>query len=85
MFPGLEALATQACGRSYDQGRFVVVDGTLKDPRTKIDSDDLLVEGGAAWATGGLSLVAGQIFGRLTASGSPCETVLKQDAPDAGP
>ncbi|MBK1722597.1 AsmA family protein [Thiocystis violacea] len=60
--------------------RFVVVGGTLKSPRTTIDRGDLLVEGAAAWATGGLSLVAAQIIQRLTAFGNPCETVLRRDA-----
>jgi len=62
--------------------RFVVVRGTLKAPHASIDSGDLLVEGAATWATGGLSLVADQILQRLTASGSPCETVLRRDAPN---
>ena len=65
--------------------RFVVVDGTLKHPRATIDRDDLLVEGAAAWATGGLSLVAGQVIQRLTDFGNPCETVLRRDASDQQP
>ncbi|EGV19953.1 AsmA family protein [Thiocapsa marina 5811] len=58
--------------------RFIVVTGTLKAPRATIDRRDLIVEGAAAWATSGLSLVADQIIGRLTAFGSPCETVLRR-------
>jgi len=65
--------------------RFIIVDGTLKSPRATVDHDDLLVEGAAAWDTGGLSLVADQIIQRLTAFGSPCETVLRRDAPDPQP
>lgn len=65
--------------------RFIVLDGTLTAPHASIDSGDLAVEGAAAWATGGLSLVAGQITRRLTAFGNPCNKVLKRDAPGAGP
>jgi len=62
--------------------RFVIVDGTLRHPHANIDKGDLLVDSAAAWATGGLSLVADQIVQRLTAFGSPCETVLRRDASD---
>jgi hypothetical protein len=65
--------------------RFVIVDGTLKHPRASIDKGDLLIDGAAAWATGGLSLVADQLVQRLTAFGSPCETVLRRDASDPQP
>ena len=41
--------------------------------------------GVAAWATGGLSLVADQIIQRLTAFGSPCEKVLRRDGSDPQP
>jgi 3-oxoacyl-[acyl-carrier protein] reductase len=60
--------------------RFVVVDGTLKHPRATIDPGNLLVEGVAAWASAGLSLVADQFIQRVTAFGSPCEKVLQRDA-----
>ncbi|MTW22301.1 AsmA family protein [Allochromatium palmeri] len=62
--------------------RFVVVDGTLKHPHATIDREDLFIEGAAAWASGGLSLVADQIIQRLTDFGNPCETVLRRDASD---
>jgi len=65
--------------------RFVIIDGTLKAPRATVDRGDLLVDGAAAWATGGLSLVADQIVQRLTAFGSPCETVLRRDGSDPQP
>ena len=65
--------------------RFVIVDGTLKHPHAAVDPSDLLVEGAAAWASGGLSLVARQIIGRLTAFDSPCETVLRRGEPDPQP
>ena len=65
--------------------RFVIVDGTLEHPRARIDKGDLLVDSAAAWATGGLSLVADQIIQRLTAFGSPCEKVLRRDGSDPQP
>jgi len=45
----------------------------------------IVVDGAAAWATAGLSLVAEQIIQRLTASGSSCEMVLRRDASDPQP
>jgi uncharacterized protein involved in outer membrane biogenesis len=65
--------------------RFVIVDGTLRHPHATIDKGDLLIDGAAAWATGGLSLVGDQLIQRLTAFGSPCETVLRRDASDPQP
>jgi len=65
--------------------RFIILDGTLKHPRAKVDKGDLLIDGAAAWASGGLSLVGDQLIQRLTGSGSPCETVLRRDALDPQP
>ncbi len=65
--------------------RFIIVDGTLQHPRARIDKGDLLVDSAAAWATGGLSLVADQLVQRLTAFGSPCEKVLRRDASEPQP
>lgn len=64
---------------------FVIVDGTLKHPHASIDTGDLLIDGAAAWASAGLSLVADEVIQRLTASDNPCETVLRRDASDAQP
>ena len=64
---------------------FVIVDGTLKHPRASIDKGDLLIDGAAAWASAGLSLVADQLVQRLTAFGNPCEKVLRRDASDPQP
>ncbi len=56
--------------------KFIYISGTLEHPRAAIDHKDLLIEGAAAWATSGLSLVADQILQRLSAFGNPCDTVL---------
>ncbi len=58
--------------------RFVYVRGTLRDPKAGIDATALLVQGGAAWATSGISLVADQLFRRLTATANPCDAVRRQ-------
>lgn len=58
--------------------RFVTVRGTLRDPHAGIDAAALLVQGGAAWATSGISLVADQLFRRLTATANPCDAVRRQ-------
>jgi hypothetical protein len=62
--------------------KIVYVTGTLQDPRAAIDPTGLLVQGTAAWATSGLSLVYDQLAARLTASGNPCDTVLRKGGRD---
>jgi uncharacterized protein involved in outer membrane biogenesis len=62
--------------------KIVYVTGTLQDPRAAIDPTGLLVHGTAAWATSGLSLVYDQLASRLTASGNPCDTVLRKGGRD---
>ncbi|MGB5834458.1 MAG: AsmA family protein, partial [Thiohalocapsa sp.] len=56
--------------------KFIYITGTLREPEVAIDPGRLLIEGGAAWATGGLSLLYDQLFTRLTASSDPCATVI---------
>lgn len=51
--------------------------GTLQHPRVKVNVGGLLLHGGAAWATGGISLLYDSLFKRLTAFSNPCEMVLK--------
>jgi uncharacterized protein involved in outer membrane biogenesis len=58
--------------------KFISIDGTLQNPEVAIDPRRLLIEGGAAWSTGGLSLLYDQIFARLTTSGDPCAKVLQR-------
>ncbi len=53
------------------------VTGTLQHPRVRLNVKGALIHGGAAWATGGLSLLYDSLFKRLTAFSNPCETVLK--------
>ncbi|MCG6898226.1 MAG: membrane assembly protein AsmA, partial [Thiocapsa sp.] len=55
--------------------RFVHIKGTLRDPKAGIDPGALLVHGAAAWATTGISLLADQLFRRLTGATNPCDVV----------
>jgi len=54
---------------------FVQVIGTLGEPRLAVDERGVLLSGGAAVATGGLTLVARGLWGRLSQSGDPCKQV----------
>jgi hypothetical protein len=58
--------------------KFLHVKGTLHDPRVAINPTGLLIQGGAAWATSGLSLLVEQLASRLTATSNPCDTVLQR-------
>ena len=57
---------------------FVMVVGTLAAPRLAVDAKGTLITGGAAVATGGLSLLARATWDRLVRSRTPCETAAKQ-------
>jgi hypothetical protein len=50
--------------------------GTFASPRLGLDEKGAMIEGGAAWATGGLSIVAKGLLGRLRATRNPCEALL---------
>jgi len=58
---------------------FIRLTGTLRQPRVDVNAVGFLAQGGAAWATGGLSLVYESVMRRLSAFSNPCETVLKAD------
>lgn len=57
---------------------FVQVVGTLAAPRLAVNEQGVLVTGGAALATGGLSLLARAAWDRLMRSGKPCDTIAGQ-------
>jgi uncharacterized protein involved in outer membrane biogenesis len=52
---------------------YVQVVGTLARPRLAVDETGLLITGGAAVATGGLTILARGIWDRLARSRNPCE------------
>jgi uncharacterized protein involved in outer membrane biogenesis len=58
--------------------KFIYIDGTIRKPRIAVDPGRLLIDGGAAWATAGLSILFDQLLTRLTAFSDPCETVLRR-------
>ena len=56
---------------------FIRLTGTLAQPKVDVNVGGVVTHGGAAVATGGLSLVFESLFTRLTAFSNPCETVLQ--------
>jgi hypothetical protein len=58
--------------------RFIYINGTVRKPHIAVDPGQLLIDGGAAWATFGLSILCDQLLTRLTAFNDPCETVLRR-------
>ena len=57
---------------------FVMVVGTLAEPRLAVDAKGSLISGGAAVATGGLSILARATWERLVRSKNPCDTASAQ-------
>ena len=57
---------------------YVQVVGTLAAPRLSVDETGLLVSGGAAVATGGLSILAKGLWDRLSREAEPCKQVSGQ-------
>jgi uncharacterized protein involved in outer membrane biogenesis len=64
--------------------QFVYITGTLSKPKVAIDPKSVVLRGGAAWATGGLSLLYTQLAKRLTAFGNPCDLVLDRGSGRGG-
>ena len=56
---------------------FVKVKGTLASPSVGLNKKGTLLTGGAAFATGGLSLLLKAAFDRATAEGDQCEKALE--------
>ncbi len=57
---------------------YLQVVGTLSSPRLAVDETGVLITGGAAVATGGLSLLARGLWDRLSKSGDPCKQMSEQ-------
>jgi hypothetical protein len=57
---------------------FVEINGTLAAPRLAVDDAGVLVSGGAAVATGGLSILAGVAWDRLLRSKDPCNDMAEK-------
>jgi uncharacterized protein involved in outer membrane biogenesis len=54
---------------------FAKVTGTIDNPTVTLDPSGLLIEGGAAWATAGLSLLAGDLWRKFESSTDPCARI----------
>ena len=54
---------------------YIQVVGTLAQPQLAVDEAGVLITGGVAVATGGLSLLAKGLWNRLSQSGDPCKEV----------
>ena len=57
---------------------YIQVVGTLASPRLAVDEAGVLITGGAAVATGGLSLLARGLWDRLSKSGDACKQMSQQ-------
>ena len=51
---------------------YIQVVGTMAAPRLAVDETGVLISGGVAVATGGLSLLARGVWDRMSKSGDPC-------------
>jgi hypothetical protein len=54
---------------------FAQVSGTIRNPRVGLDTEGLLLKGGTAWATFGISLLATDFLRKLQASDDPCARI----------
>ena len=57
---------------------YVKVSGTLSKPYLTVDPKGTLVNGGAAFATGGLSILATTLWDRFTRQSNPCEAAVAE-------
>ena len=57
---------------------FVALRGTLSDPQFSLDPTGTLIQGGAALATGGLSIVAGSLYKRWFGARDPCKKLAEE-------
>lgn len=57
---------------------YVKIEGTLAEPRLAVDEAGVLVSGGAAVATGGLTVLARGLWDRLSRAGDACGQASKQ-------
>ena len=57
---------------------YVKVSGTLSRPHLTVDPKGTLVYGGAAFATGGLSILATTLWDRVTRQKDPCAAALAE-------
>jgi hypothetical protein len=61
---------------------FIKIDGTLADPALNLDPEGVVVEGGIAVATGGLSFLAKRFKDRFLSAQDPCGNLLEKTDAD---
>lgn len=59
---------------------YIKISGTLAAPKLILDPRQALFEGGAAVATGGLSILAKNLYGRFFSGSNPCQKVLDESS-----
>lgn len=57
---------------------FASITGTVDHPKVGLDTQGVLITGGAAWATAGLSLLATNFLRTLSSSEDPCKAILEK-------
>ena len=57
---------------------YIKVVGTLESPRLAVDEKGVLLTGGAAVATGGLSILASAAWSRVSRAGDPCTQLTEE-------
>jgi uncharacterized protein involved in outer membrane biogenesis len=58
-------------------GDFATIGGTIEQPKVGLDPENIIVQGGAAWATLGISLLATNFFRKLNAAEDPCAQIVE--------
>ena len=61
------------------------VTGTLNNPTVELDPSGMLLVGTAAWATGGMSLLAGDLWRKLESTADPCARIAAGDRLSSDP
>ena len=51
------------------------VTGTISDPSVQLDPSGMLIVGASAWATAGMSLLAGDLWRKLESTADPCARI----------
>jgi hypothetical protein len=54
---------------------FARISGTLDQPKVGLDTEGVLVKGGVAWATLGISLLATDTLRQLSKTENPCAAI----------
>jgi hypothetical protein len=64
---------------------FARISGTLDQPKVGLDTEGLLIKGGAAWATLGISLLATDTLRQLGRTQNPCAAIVAKGKTSSDP